>query len=386
MANFEVKVYKLEIEEHPNADAIELAKVGDYRSIVRKGEFKTGDLGVYIPDGSIVPQKIISFLGLEGRLAGKQRNRVKAIKLRGVFSQGLIYPIECRKNVIDSNTNKSSNIFVLPLRAVESADILVKEGDEVAKYLGITKWEPPIPVCMTGEVYAIFGQTLKYDIENLKKFPDIFKDGEKVYLTEKIHGTWCCMGSHPEVDCPIITSKGLSRSGLAFKFNKANTGNLYINVFEATKDKNGTNDVVERVANVLGISLLETPLYLLGEIFGAGVQDLAYGGKKPAFRLFDIYVGNPTEGKYLDPVAIENIATIVNIDIVPTLYTGVYSKTIVNEYTGGKETISGSNIHPREGVVIKPKIERYDTELGRVILKSVSEEYYLRKGNTTEFN
>lgn len=46
MATFEAKVYRLTIEEHPNADALELAVVGDYRSIVRKGQFKTGDLGV----------------------------------------------------------------------------------------------------------------------------------------------------------------------------------------------------------------------------------------------------------------------------------------------------------------------------------------------------
>ena len=48
MAEFEAKVYRLKIEEHPNADALEIARVGDYRSIVRKGQYKTGDLGVYI--------------------------------------------------------------------------------------------------------------------------------------------------------------------------------------------------------------------------------------------------------------------------------------------------------------------------------------------------
>ena len=94
MATFEAKVYRLEIEEHPNADAIELAKVGDYRSIVRKGDFKTGDLGVYIPEAAIVPDWLISELGLEGKLAGKDKNRVKAIKLRGILSQGLIYPVQ----------------------------------------------------------------------------------------------------------------------------------------------------------------------------------------------------------------------------------------------------------------------------------------------------
>ncbi len=94
MATFECKVYKLTIEEHPNADVIELARVGDYYSVVRKGQFKTGDMGVYIPEGAIVPDWLLLRLGLEGKLAGKQRNRVKAIKLRGVLSQGLIFPVD----------------------------------------------------------------------------------------------------------------------------------------------------------------------------------------------------------------------------------------------------------------------------------------------------
>ena len=66
MATFEAKVYKLKIEEHPNADALELAVVGDYRSIVRKGQFKTGDLGVYIPEAAVCPDWLIRELGLEG--------------------------------------------------------------------------------------------------------------------------------------------------------------------------------------------------------------------------------------------------------------------------------------------------------------------------------
>jgi len=94
MATFEVKVYKLKIEEHPDADSLELAVVGDYRSIVRKGSFKTGDLGIYIPEGAVLPDWLIEKMGLTGMLAGKDKNRVKAIKLRGVLSQGLVLALD----------------------------------------------------------------------------------------------------------------------------------------------------------------------------------------------------------------------------------------------------------------------------------------------------
>lgn len=48
MSAFTATVMKIIVEPHPNADAIELARVGDYFSIIKKGYLKTGDLAVYI--------------------------------------------------------------------------------------------------------------------------------------------------------------------------------------------------------------------------------------------------------------------------------------------------------------------------------------------------
>jgi hypothetical protein len=56
----------------------------------------------------------------------------------------------------------------------------------------------------------------------------------------------------------------------------------------------------------------------------------------------------------------------------------------MKQYTDGKTTFDGAHI--REGIVMKPTKERVEPELGRVILKSVSEAYLLRKGNITEYN
>ena len=203
-----------------------------------------------------------------------------------------------------------------------------------------------------------------------------------------VHNTWCCMGSHPAVDTPIITSKGLSGKGLVFKINDANVNNLYIRAFEETKVSYDEHDesIIERVAQALGVYLVETPIYILGEIFGQGVQDLAYGLTRPQFRIFDIYVGYPEQGSYLSPHEMAFIATKVGIETVPVLYVGSYSKGVVEHYTDGKETTSGEESHIREGVVIKPSEERRDDEIGRVFLKSVSEIYLLRKGNATEYN
>ena len=394
MSSFECKVYKLTISEHPNADAIELAQVGDYRSIVKKGDFKTGDLGVYIPEAAVVPDWLLEEIGLTGKLAGKKRNRVKAIKLRGILSQGLIYP------VVRSVPEKGiSNAIKVAGEIGSFHHHVVREGQDVMDILGITKYEPVIPTSMSGEVFNAFGMTLKFDIENIKKFPDVFEYCEEVSMTEKLHGTWCCFGYHPDNEFPIITSKGLSDRGLAFKFNEVNmTKNLYVRMFNSISSDDGWLNILELFleSNDYGgwdgwEACGDKPFYILGEIFGAGIQDLTYGNLPTEFRIFDIYVGEPGKGIYMNAPRVRDVVNDMNtisanakvkITSVPELYRGPFSKEFLANATDGIETASGTKAHMREGVVVRPVVERRDDEIGRVILKSVSEKYLLRKDAT----
>lgn len=384
MADFKAEVVELTIEEHPNADALELARVGDYLSVVRKGQFQTGDYAVYIPEQAVLPEWLIAELGLEGRLAGKDKNRVKAVKLRGILSQGLVYGLE--GSAPPPEFPDSCTYAVVG----ENMCMGVGLGDDVTEFLDITKYEPPIPSHMNGQVFNAFGYTLNYDIENIKKYPDVLTVGEKVAVTEKLHGTWACFGYHPEIDHPIVTSKGLSAKGLAFKWAfPENENNLYVQAFQRLSYRNvekaplfpcqtGTT-VVDRVHQALHLDR-ETPVYLLGEIYGKGVQDLHYGEARPAFRLFDVYVGHPGEGFYIDAWMHPALEEYAKVELVPVLYWGPFYRDIVDQLTSGETTLGGDNI--REGVVIKPAEERTDDELGRVIVKSVSEAYLLRKGGT----
>jgi len=376
VATFEVVIQKIQsVEHHPNADRLDLVSINDYRCIVGRDQYKENDLVAYIPEAAILPDWLIEQLGLTGRLAGKQKNRVKAVKLRGILSQGLIVPLlgDNNPNFPDACSHAIQN---------ETETMGVIEGDDVTEFLGIVKYEPPIPIHMSGEVFNAFGYTLSYDIENIKKFPDVIKEGEEVTFTEKLHGTWCCFGHHPSVPSAIVSSKGISDKGLAFKFNKANENNLYIKALDSTKDENGLN-VLCRVMETLGNDLA---FYILGEVFGRGIQDLHYGLTSPTFRVFDVYIGEPGHGTYLNKDELKKFCEQYKIKRVPTLYRGPFSKDVMEEYTNGKETFSGKECNIREGIVINPKEERRDPEIGRVILKSVSEKYLLRKGNPTEFN
>jgi RNA ligase (TIGR02306 family) len=365
MSSFEVKVYRLVIVPHPNADKIELAIVGDYRSIVPKGRYVTGDLAVYIPEQSIVPNNIITELDLEDKLSGGEKNRVKAIRLRGVVSQGLIYPL--RKGW--------------------------REGQDVAEELGIRKWEPVLPANMRGRAVGVAQHiTVNYDIENIKKHNNLLQEGEQVVVTEKIHGTFAQFGYIPRrlfesylyMGCYTVTSKGLGGRGVLLDY--CDDANVYARVGRDKRYELGVKlpCIKAEYKNLIG----DEPIYILGEIYGPSIQKgFSYGltGDEIDFRAFDIAFGIRSSLTYLDDDIFSNICNDYEIPCVPWVYRGPYSKDNLVAWNSGKETISGKALHIREGCVVKPLEERRDDRAGRVILKSVSDAYLLRNGDTTEY-
>ena len=367
--DFESTVYRIGVEEHPNADRLEMAVVEGYRCVVGKGDFQSGDLAAYIPEDSIVPDDIIKDLGLEGRLSGGAKNRVKAVRLRGELSQGLLYPLTGKR----LRENKPWRNWFCALIGWGRREW--REGDDVTDVLGLKKYESPIPVHMRGPGWRS-GSTVKFDIENIKKWTKIFEPGEQVVVTEKMHGTWCCLGLNVDKG-PIVSSKGNSARGISFKIgvdDDEKWANVYINAWKEWGDK------VEELSG-----RFEASVYVLGEVFGKGVQDLQYGEQKPVFAAFDIYVGEPGEGRYLNPDEFSHVVKDV-FPTVPVIYQGPFDWHKVPEWTNGKTLWNpefNSN-HIREGCVVRPKKEEI-CRIGRKILKSVSADYLLRKGGT-EFN
>lgn len=404
MSTFAVKVVKIKaLEPIPGADVIELAVVGDYRSVVRKGDFYVGSFAVYIPEASIVPTWLLRVLNLEGKLSGKDKNRVKAIKLRGCLSQGILMkagvsfpgvPQELPEAVVPrpkdpAHPNGGMPDDTSPLSMSDEAFFI--EGDNVADWLGITKWEPAIPASMAGEVYSA-GQhlTVPYDIENYKWFPDVFKDGEEVVFTEKLHGTFCGVGVLPKHDHSddhyqrefVVFSKGLGSKGLCFKDVPANMQNVYFRGLQATGVFDALRSLRDEMEEEHGFP---HPLFILGEVFGGDIQDKGWYSKDVQFRLFDVCAGYRGDQHFFGFEGRRRVAEQLGIGMVPVLYRGPFSKDVMMQYTSGKETVSGSELNMREGIVITPVEERRIEELGRVILKSVSPEYLLRNGGT-EFN
>ena len=125
---------------------------------------------------------------------------------------------------------------------------------------------------------------------------------------------------------------------------------------------------------------VEFPNFILGETFGPGVQDLAYGNEV-GFRVFAAACGYRQNLRYHDWSFLEDsLKSQLGFDLVPVLYRGPFSEKLMRDYTDGKTTMNAD--HLREGIVIVPAHERIDDAIGRVCLKSVSANYLTRKGGT----
>jgi RNA ligase (TIGR02306 family) len=86
------------IEPIPDADAIEVAVVGGWRVVTRKGEFSLGQPAVFFEIDSLLPlsDERFAFLAPRGTkvVDGVEYHRLKTARLRGVYSQGLLMPVD----------------------------------------------------------------------------------------------------------------------------------------------------------------------------------------------------------------------------------------------------------------------------------------------------
>lgn len=357
MSTFAVTIEQLEIFPHPNADSLELARVGGYRAVVPKGVYKTGDYALYIPEAAVLPPELLEELGLTGKLAGKEKNRVKAIRLRGELSQGIVCrPLALRVQYGDG---------------FEHADSL--ENLDYSFVFGITKYVPEVPASMSGEVAPAEFLVHWPDIENIKRYPGMFEYGEEVIATEKVHGTCCLITYDAASDSFEISSKGLGGKHLAIKDSESN---VYWRAFHAY----GLADKIRRIAGPSGRRVA-----LFGEVYGAGIQDLKYGATKPQFVAFDAWVSCEDFEGFVDQEVAFGWFEAVDIPRVPIIFKGAYDYDHLAWLAEGKEEISGTEANIREGLVVRPVHESKSPLTGsRKIAKFVSEAYLTRK-NATEF-
>jgi RNA ligase (TIGR02306 family) len=92
------------IDPIPGADLIECATVDGWELVVKKGEFKVGDSGVYFEIDSMLPEEErYSFLKKLTHTNNGIGYRIKTIRLRKQISQGLMLPLSLFPELSSTN-------------------------------------------------------------------------------------------------------------------------------------------------------------------------------------------------------------------------------------------------------------------------------------------
>jgi RNA ligase (TIGR02306 family) len=237
----------LDIKPIEGADRIERAKVLSWDVVVMKGLHKVGDLVCFIFPDTLVPKKF-----LDSSHEGDERVRLKTVRLKGQYSAGLILPLDEVKK------------YVFP----------VQEGDDVAEFLKIEKYEKEIPAQLAGLAKGGFPSFIipKTDEDNYRSNPDAVEEmkalgDEEVYLTVKLDGSSATFISRNE------GIRVCSRN-LELKRDENNT-------FWQIAERYAFEQFFKEYHNIHGIHLA-----MQGEICGPGVNGNSMGYKEHCFGIF----------------------------------------------------------------------------------------------------
>jgi RNA ligase (TIGR02306 family) len=317
------------------ADAIEVATVGGWKVVIKKGEFAVGDLAVYFEIDSWMPVDLAPFLskGKEPReFEGIKGERLRTVKLRGQISQGLLLPIE------PTCANIVSELF---------------EGLDVSFPLNIVKWEKAIPAQLAGLVKGNFPtQIPKTDqerVQNLTKEIEAAQ-GSVYEVTEKLEGS--------SMTCYLIDGEfGVCSRNLDLKRDEKNA------FWQAA--------IREDIESKMRDTGPDAQFAIQGELIGPGIQGNIYKLMFIEFRVFDVY--NILSGEYLTPVFRKALIERMGLKHVPVLESNFKLETDVEGLIAkaeGKSVMGDITGPEREGLVFK----QVD---GGMTFKAISNKYLL---------
>jgi RNA ligase (TIGR02306 family) len=330
----------------PDADNIELAVVNGWFCIVKKGSYSIGDLVVCATTDAVIPLEISEKLGVTNYLRNKER--VRTIKLRGVYSECLLMPID----LIPKNKGEY--------------------GEDLMEVLKIYKYEPParLITLSSGKKRRYHENPnfyIYYKFPNFKNVPNIFDEYDYVEITRKIHGTNARYG--------IVKKSKLSLWDKIKKFFGFNLGwgeyefvvgshnvekgsdtqgfydtNVWYDIEKKYDIKNKLWNLVKKNISIKGNDTsIGSGFIIYGEIYGKGIQkNYEYGLDDIQLCIFDVEINK----KYFNLTSAEFVVNdYLKLPYVEVLYKGLYSEEVKNKFVFNN-FINNTKV-PHEGVVIK---------------------------------
>jgi RNA ligase (TIGR02306 family) len=318
------------INPHTNADNLELAMVRGWQIVVKKGEFQAGDFCVYCEIDSVLPDR------KEFEFLRKSKFRIKTIRLRGELSQGICFPIHILQGLLPEYG-------------------AVKIGDDVTELLGVTLYQPPIPMELAGDVEGKFPsfipKTDEERIQNCAFVLEKYRDLEWV-ATEKANGS----------SVTYFVKDGVFGACSRNWWMKETPGNLHWKLARQL-------ELPERMARY------EKNFALQGELLGHKIQGNPYKLTMHEVRFFSLYWID--EQRYGDYQELLGLCRAMSLDRVPTIHYGDILPATVEEALRTAEGYSDIGPTEREGLVYRPLKEVTDPALGRLSFKAISNKFLL---------
>ena len=333
-----------EIKPIVGADNIEQVLVGGWNAITKKGEYQSGDKVVVATTDAVIPQALSDLMEVTNYL--RKGQRVRTVKLRGVYSECLLIPFK----------------YLAP----KSLEKNVNDGDDMMTILGVTKYEPPVKTIQL----SVGGRKVKYHqnpnfhvyhkFPNQKNVPGMFSEEDEVVITRKLHGTNARYG--------IVRKKKLSLwdkirkffgdkwSGFEYVYGSHNIekgsdsqGFYDTDVWSTIDEKyNIRKSLWKHVKDTYHPEQLTSGVVIYGEIYGVGIQkNYDYGMRDIRFAGFDVEV----DGVYESYVKEITHFSSLELPKVQLLYDGLWSKEEQDKHVFNN-FILGTKV-PHEGVVVK---------------------------------
>ena len=366
-----------EIRPIPNYDRVEYARVGGWWVIVRKDQFKVGDLAIYIEVDARVPANNPAF-----EFLAKRDFKVKTLKMCKVVSQGLLMEPEDFGWTLNGTATINAN-----------GDTLA-EGDFLTERLGITYADPEDnkrkantedkyqkmkhrhPKIFKSKfakwmmktqfrrdiMFFFFGKkkdkkhsfpywVVKTDEERCQNMPFLFPGDPNThwYATEKIDGTSTTFTmKRKKIGKPEFLV--CSRNVVFDKPDKAcfYDTNVYTEMAEKYNMEAVLADLLDKWSAVCDFITIQ------GETYGAGVQKRDYSLDGHDLAIFNVIFGyEDGHTERLNPFDMKELMEEYNIPTVPIVAEHVQIPGTCDEIlamAGGPSAIDGL---PREGLVFR---------------------------------
>ena len=337
--------YVHDVTPIPDADRIELAHVLGWQCVVKKGQFKKGDLGVYFEIDSFLPIRE-EFEFLRGSCFKNSEIlgtgfRLRTQKFRGQVSQGLLLPLEVFPEI--------------------KADASI--GTDLTEILGVRKWEIEERATTGGTIIGSLPPDVPHtDETRLQAQPDLLEEfkGKPYYISTKMDGS-----SHSL----SIDESGFHVTGHNYEYKDDGSSSFY----EFVKERD-YRSAMEQYMSGQGIGTLT----IQGEFCAPGIQRNRLKLKKPEWYVFTVRI----DGNRVGLEKMKKVAEAIGAPTVPIEEEGI---DLPGKYPTVEALLlraegSYPNGGPKEGIVIRTTEPEFCPLIsGPLSMKIVSNKYLLKE-------